>query len=198
MNYPKPYEINTDQPFWNLCDGLTGSSKKEATVRIFCRAAQKHSRWNLTQQELDEQDASGVFTFNGLRDEGWFERHLADGWFVPTAKMIEALTDNGLIYEDEDEDEDEWVEDEDHVTFVDEEEKPRLKLFSVRVVYSNKDKRKSYFTVLDTDKDAAEQTVIERVKKFRQLLGQRGGISTIQVWEVKGPFEAGQIIAEER
>ena len=185
MNHPKPYEINTDQPFWNICDGMSIQSSRESTVRIFCCAAQKHSRWNLTREELGEQDASGKFSFNGLIREGWFQRIIADQQFVPTSKMFDALMANGLIYEDEDEDEE----------F---EDTSRLKLFSVRVVYSNKDKRKSYFTVLDTDKDAAEQTVIARVKKFRQLLSQRGGISTIQVWEVKGPFEAGQIIAEER
>jgi membrane-bound lytic murein transglycosylase MltF len=98
--------------------------------------------------------------------------------------MFAALMANGLIYEDEDEDEGEF------------EETPRLKLFSVRVVYRNRDKRNSYFTVLDVNKVGVHNTITERLKQFKHTT--KGQWDTIQVHEVQGPFEAGQIIAEER
>ena len=184
MNHPKPYEINTDQPFWNICDGMSIQSSRESTVRIFCCAAQKHSRWNLTREELGEQDASGKFSFNGLIREGWFQRIIADQQFVPTSKMFDALMANGLIYEEDDD------------AF--EDEKPTLILFKVRVIFQDRTKRNCWFTLLDVNTDAAEKTIAVRVRKYRHVLAQRGPVERIDVSEFKGPFEAGQIIAEER
>ena len=185
MNHPKPYEINTDQPFWNICDGMSIQSSRESTVRIFCCAAQKHSRWNLTREELGEQDASGKFSFNGLIREGWFQRIIADQQFVPTSKMFDALMANGLIYENEDEDEE----------F---EDTSRLKLFKVRVIFQDRTKRNCWFTLLDVNSDAARKTIRARVTKYRHVLAQRGPVERIDVSEFEGPFVAGQIIAEER
>ncbi len=199
MNNPRPFEINTDQPFWNVCDPLSGASEKESTVRIFCCAAKKLSRWNLSQDELNEQDSSGLFHFNGLVEEGWFEssteraKYPSDTWyptFHPTNKMFAALMANGLIYEDEDE----LYEDEDAF----EEEKPELKLFKVRVIFKDRTKRNCWFTILHIDEEQAEDAIYKRVTKYRHVLAQRGPVDRIDVSEFEGPFVAGHIIAEER
>ena len=195
MNHPRPYEIDTDQPFYSVCDGLPNGSEKESTVRIFCCAAKKLSRWNLTQEELDEQDSSGVFTFNGLIEEGWFEsskdrgKYPSDTWyptFHPTAKMFGRLMVEGLIYENEDEDEGEF------------DETPRLKLFKVRVIFQDRTKRNCWFTILHVDEEQAEDAIYKRVTKYRHVLAQRGPVDRIDVSEFEGPFVAGHIIAEER
>ena len=186
MNNPRPYEINTDEPFWNMFDGVPGGAKKETTVRIFCIAAQTYSRWNLTQEELNEHDSSGHFTFNGLAQEGWFEKSNISMTYQPTDKMFRALIANGLIYEDEDE-EDGW-----------EEETPRLKLFKVRVIFKDRTKRNCWFTLLHVDEEQAEDTIYKRVTKYRHVLAQRGPVDRIDVSEFEGPFVAGKILAEER
>lgn len=179
MNYPTPHEVNTNSQFTGVCNGLPQGSAKEATVRVFCITAKKHNTWFLTQEQLDERDRTGSFYWNGMIREGWFETAINSQKINPTDVFFKRLIANGLI---------ESVK----------EEKPTLKLFTCRVIYTNQNKRNSWFTVLDVSENRARLTCEKRVAKFKHLRSKRGQVSTIEIREIVGPFEAGQILHEER
>lgn len=175
---PTPHDINTNYPFWEVCKGLAEARLAEQTVRCFCLAAKHYDRWGLTLEELDYYEGANDFHWNTTIINGFFSEH--NGTYRPTYLLINRLETCGFIeYESE-------------------KEKPKLKLFTVRVVYNNKDLRKSYFTILDVSADAATDAARERVAKFRQLRARRGQVTRVDVTEVTGPFEAGQILHEER
>lgn len=177
MSRPNPHSVNTDHPFRGVCKGLKEASLAEQSIRCFCLAAKHYDRWDLTLRDLDNFEAAHNFHWNTTISNGFFYEH--NGWYRPTDFLLKRLHRVGLIDSNL-------------------EETPKLKLFSVRVVYENKDSRKSYFTMLDTDAAAAHDTALDRTAKFKNLRSQRGLVIKVDVHEVIGPFEAGQILHEER
>ena len=75
---------------------------------------------------------------------------------------------------------------------------PKLKLFTCRVIYTDVTSKNTWFTILDTSKDAAQETCKRRMSNFKNLKNKRGYVSSIEVKEIEGPFTAGQILHEER
>jgi len=97
IRYPNPEEVNTGSAFMGVCDGLPNDSEKESTVRIYCLAAQRNNTWIMTQEQLDERDSSGSFYWNGMVQEGWFEKGVNTQTFCPTDVFFGKLMANGLI-----------------------------------------------------------------------------------------------------
>lgn len=66
----KPDMLDTKTHWWDSF----GRSEAEATARIFVITCKKAGSWTVTQAQLNEQDRSGDFVFNGLDkpEEGWF------------------------------------------------------------------------------------------------------------------------------
>lgn len=178
MIYPSPSSVITAKHVQDVCKGMPNPEEQGGTVALFCLVAKKHDRWSLLQEELDMEATLGTFYWNGLLDAKWFQRESSTQRIHPTDTFFVQLEKNGLIETAE--------------------KKSKLKLFFVRVVYENKGERKSYFTLLDRDAHNAECTIVDRIQKFTHLIKRRGYIKTIDVTEIEGPFEAGQILHEER
>ena len=183
---PTPQDVKTTLPseFMGLCDGMMNGSEKEATVRVFCLTAQKHNRWELTQDELDERDSSGRFYWNGLISEGWFEEVVVDQTFNPTDKFFGGLLANGLIGQ------------------VKAEAESMLKLFRIMVFSLPKgtpgimaDGSRNYFLhgavlyTLGEDEESIVSTLQENGRYLMHIKTER-----IQVDEVPGPYNHGFII----
>lgn len=92
-----PDSIKTDDHFWNFAEygGLQKACEKETTARVFCLAAQKLGRWDLSQEELDAEDSKGSFHWNGTL-EIWFDE-LENGCFRPNHMFFGRLLSIGLV-----------------------------------------------------------------------------------------------------
>lgn len=101
MDRPTPQDVITDDGhFFNVCEGMRHGSEAECTVRVFCMAAQKFNRWDMTQEELNTKEVNGDFWWNGTIEAGFFTE--VDGVFSPTAKCFGRLMSTGRIILGED------------------------------------------------------------------------------------------------
>ena len=79
----KPSEIATNNGHW--WDSF-GRSEKEVSAKLFVRACQRAGQWAATQEQLDAEDSSGRYIFNGLADDLLIQR---DGdYFVPSPAFL--------------------------------------------------------------------------------------------------------------
>ncbi len=70
---------------------------------------------------------------------------------------------------------------------------PRLKLYSCSVVWTAPNRVNSYFSILDTSNTGANSTLLTRLTKLGK---STSNIRDIEITEVEGPFEKGQILME--
>lgn len=75
---------------------------------------------------------------------------------------------------------------------------PRLKLFTCRVLYAERSNKHSWFTLLDVDETSAKKACIKQVHALNRYGPSRGAVGTIEVTEIEGPFQAGQILHSEQ
>jgi len=91
-----PSKVNMSDGHWfNFCDNMQHGMEKEVTCRLFATTAKKYGRWDLTQKELDAEDSSGSFHFNGLDDADWFK--LKGKKWTPTKKYFGQLISCGRL-----------------------------------------------------------------------------------------------------
>ena len=64
-----------------------GRVEREVSAKLFVRACQKAGGWTVTQDQLDTEDSTGRYVFNGLGKEPWIIRH-EDGTFTATHRFI--------------------------------------------------------------------------------------------------------------
>ncbi len=74
---------------------------------------------------------------------------------------------------------------------------PKLKLFSAVIVYADRTRKGTWFTLLDTDETSAKQTCINQVNELNRYGPDRGAVGNIEITEIEGPFTAGQILHSE-
>lgn len=48
-----------------------GRSEREVSAKLFVRACQKANSWTVTQDQLDKEDSTGNYWFNGLIQDKW-------------------------------------------------------------------------------------------------------------------------------
>ncbi len=78
----KPSEVRTvNLHYWDSF----GFSEAEVSAKLFVRACQRVGKWAVTQEQLDAEDSSGPYIFNGLRDK-YIQK---DGeHFVPSTEFV--------------------------------------------------------------------------------------------------------------
>lgn len=70
---------------------------------------------------------------------------------------------------------------------------PKLTLYSCRVIWIAPARDDSFFSILDTSKAGANSTLLTRLTKLGK---STSNIKDVEVAEVEGPFEKGQILME--
>jgi hypothetical protein len=79
-----PSDIETERGHWF---SSFGNCEREVSARLFVRACKKASSWTVTKQQLDAEDSSGWYLFNGLDNGEWIVRN-DDGTFTASHRFI--------------------------------------------------------------------------------------------------------------
>jgi len=95
MNQPNPNEVKTDKHFWNFAEGLKHGCEIEKAARVFCLAAKKAGRWDMTQKELDAGDSNGSFLWHTSNFSQLVENK--DNRYTPTNEFFGRLLKIGLV-----------------------------------------------------------------------------------------------------
>lgn len=78
-----PSEIATNNGHW--WDSF-GRSERETSAKLFVRACQRAGQWAVIKDQLDAEDSSGRYIFNGLVDDNLIQQ---DGeHYVPSPAFL--------------------------------------------------------------------------------------------------------------